>query len=171
MIITPFVGVDGGALRFQVGGVPAVNVGIFQMLANTIGTPFGGWFGKPVYGAVVNAGKKVEANGEVADPVRNCGCTTPASDGGTGAGSTAGPTKGPVGTTPIGGGVGGGKVGTPTGLPIGGGGMIGVKAGKNASDVVFSKVKASNIVSVPAAVVTVTGTTSSRVTSGVLQVI
>lgn len=69
----------------------------------------------------------------VALPVLNCGCVTPASDGGTGAGAMAGPTSGPRGTTPIGGGVGGGKGGTPAGLPISGGGMIGMNSGKLAS--------------------------------------
>lgn len=64
-------------------------------------------------------------------PVLNCGCTTPARDGGTDAGLMAGPTSGPIGTVPMGGGVGGGNVGTPDGLPIVGGGMMGVNSGKN----------------------------------------
>jgi hypothetical protein len=109
------VAVDGGGTTVQTE--PAFD-GLVEMLANTIGTPFGGWFGKPVYGAVVNAGKTLAAVGAIALPVLYCGCTTPASDGGTGAGATAGPTNGPAGTVPIGGGVGGGKVGTPTGSPI-----------------------------------------------------
>lgn len=90
-----------------------------------------------------------------------CGCTTPASDGGTPAAAIAGPTSGPTGTVPIGGGVGGGKVGVVTASPIeptpppGGNadvGMIGTKSGKNGT--VGPGVKVSAIaVSVVAALV------------------
>lgn len=98
------------------------------MFGNTIGTPFGGWFGKPAYAVVVvNFGNQLAVVGAVALlPVpKKRGCVNPGVDGGTGAAATAGPTSGPFGTTPIGGGVGGGKFGTATGLPIVGGGMIG----------------------------------------------
>lgn len=64
-------------------------------------------------------------------PEPNCGCGTPATDGGTAGGPMAiGSASGPTGTgtgavlLPVGGKVGGG------GTPTVGGGRIGVKAGK-----------------------------------------
>lgn len=116
-VICATVGVDVGGGHVQGGSCPAATTAPLKVFLNTIGTPAGGLFGKPAYAVVVvYCGNQLAAVGAVALPVLNCGCTTPATDGGTAAGTTgSGAAFGPTGTAT-------GAVFGDTGGKVGGGG-------------------------------------------------
>lgn len=74
--------IGGGVCEGVCGGLPAP---FMKMLAKTIGG---------LGGVVVNAGNKLAAVGDVADPLAYCGCGYPATLGGLGAAGTTGVGKG-----------------------------------------------------------------------------